>query len=72
MWGKILQRLRNHGTMLAIGSRVIQLLLVTEMITSAQAEVWQIVLIGVLEMLTNAGVINNPDSGKGFKDITLP
>lgn len=72
MWGKILRRLRNHGTMLAIGSRVIQLLLVTEMITSAQAEVWQIVLIGVLEILTNAGVINNPDSGKGFKDITLP
>lgn len=56
---------KNYGLWVAVGSLVVMLTNDIAGVAPEQAEVYVDVVLGVL---TAAGIVSNPEKGKGFKD----
>jgi uncharacterized membrane protein len=62
------QRFYNYGTLTAVVAFVLNQLLAAEVIDATALGKYQQIAEYVLYVLVIAGFLNNPTSGKGFKD----
>jgi len=66
-WRDLGKRLKNYGTIYAIGAWIISVLEMTQVI-SLTPEEYDLFFVGGLNILVLLGFVNNPTNGKGLKD----